>query len=257
MKKLLLGICCLFLATTLTFAECGGWATHFFPSGKELASNGIILFEGYGGAATLVKGLDTQYPIYLVSGKHKVRLKVKEMHQGYSTFQAFLVHTEPLEVGREYEILVENYKTEEHHAITKYNPQMQESQKPTWKIVEAGKASLEWVKKPVVGAKHYAAFGCGPAISIMFNMEVKANTAYYIKAIMTNTKTKQVNTYYLEPNEINQVSIGHGMCSGQFGFGEEKEYKITFDLIDLAGNNTAWKGEPIKFARPTEETAER
>lgn len=92
--------------------------------------------------------------------------------------------------------------------------------------------------------------GCGPVIRTDFDFKVKTNGAYFIKATLTNLSTKRVSSYVLEPKE-NTVSVGHGMCSGEFDFGDGKNYEITFELIDITGNTLVQKGKPIAFTKPS------
>ncbi len=241
-------------------AECSDWHTHFYPSKNTLTPKGIIIFQGFGGANFIIRGLEKEYPIFLKSGNHKVKLKVKFVNEGYGTLQAVLEPVETLKIGETYELVIENYEPkDEYHTFTKYNTTNNKTEKPIWKIEENTKEKnnkniTTWENLPVVGEKNYEEFGCGPAIQVIFSAKIKSNSDYYIKATITNKKTNVAKTYLFDAlndkNPKGNIVIGHGMCSGSFGFGEEKEYSIVFDLVDLEGNSMKMETKAINFERP-------
>lgn len=253
MRTILLGLLGWCLTIAPTFAECADWHTQFFPTSKNLPANGIIIFEGYGEAVAVALNLGTQYPIYLQAGKHKVRLKVKERNTGYNTMQVVLEPTEALKEGETYTIVVEKYVPKyEHQTILQYNTQTHQREEASWTAnASIAKASLEWLTKPTVGKKSYAELGCGPVIHVDFDFKIKANTPYFLKATLTNLTTKNTSSYILEQKQGNNVSIGHGMCSGEFNFGDGKNYEITFELIDATGKTIMQKEKPIQFTKPS------
>lgn len=253
MKKIVLAVIAFLLSINTLFAECSAWYTTFFPSEKKLASNGLIIFQGYQGAMMIVRDLNKKYPIYLQSGNHKVRLEVIELNEGYATLQAILKPTEALKVELEYELIVENYQPmSKDYMISKYDYSTQKHEKPTWKIEKAIPNNLEWIKKPIVTKKSYEEFGCGPAIHVDFDFEVKSQNTYFIKAIIIDSQNKAKSTYWLEiGTQKSKLDIGHGMCSGNFNFQRGDNYEITFDMIDNSGKIFAWKEKPVQFSRPT------
>jgi hypothetical protein len=253
MKNILLGLLGWCLTIAPTFAECADWHTNFFPASNTLPANGMVIFEGYGEAVAVALNLDTQYPIYLQAGKHKVRLKVKERNTGYNTMQVVLEPTEALKEGETYKIVVEKYVPKsEHHKILQYNSQTHQNAEASWTATTSiAKASLAWLTKPTVGKKSYAELGCGPVAHVDFDFKIKANSPYFLKATLTNLATKQTSSYIFEQKEGNSVSIGHSMCSGEFAFGDGKNYEITFELVDATGKIIVQKGKPIQFTKPS------
>jgi hypothetical protein len=254
MKKLL--FVWIYLSTmALASAECSDWATSFYPHGQTLSAQGIILIEGYGEASQIVRQFNGVYPIYLKAGKHKVKLTIKETNKGYGTLQVVLMPAERLKVGETYTFVIENYTPAvEHFTFTKHNYTTQKYEVPTWKITEAVQSPLAWVKTPTESKKRYTEFGCGPAISVEFNCEVKGSADYLVRVTLTNTAQKNQSSYYILPQNNTILTIGHGMCSGEFGFQQELDYTATFDLVDSAGKITAWAGKAVAFKKPTTET---
>lgn len=242
------------VAITHAWADCSDWATDFYPNNQKLASNGIIIVEGYADAASILRDFNKTYPIFLQAGKHKVKLKIKETYTGYGTVQVILMPVEPLKVGEMYDFVIEGYTPKsEYHTFTKYNMPDNKYEKPTWKIIEEAKNTLSWVKKPTETQKRYAELGCGPSMYVDFACEVKGSEAYLVRVTLTNKAKKTKKTYYIIPSS-NTLSIGHSMCSGEFSYEEEVDYIATFDLVDLAGKVTAWEGKGVAFARPTVQT---
>ncbi len=249
-----------FIFTNFVQAKCSDWSTEFYPSNSFLTSKGIIVFKGYGGAFQIVNGLGKEYPVFMQSGNHKVALKIKEIYRGFNTLQAVLEPTEPLKVGEEYEFIVENYKPiDEFHNIQKYNQKTIKYEKPIWKIVENSKNEgvkneTIWQKLPTVKEKKFTAFGCGPSVHVIFSTKIKSNSGYYVKATLTNTKTKYVSSYLFNALYDETIAIGHGMCSGEFGFGIDKDFSIVFDLVDLEGKSMKMETKPITFEAPVEKS---
>ncbi len=259
MKKLL--FVWIYLSTmALASADCSDWATSFYPNGQTLSSQGIMVIEGYGQASQVVSQFNTTYPIYLQSAKHKVKLTIKETNKGYGTLQVVLVPAEPLKVGEKYTLVIEKYMPQaEHHTFTKHNYSTQKYEPPTWEITNTVQNTLSWAKKPTETKKHYVEFGCGPSRSVAFSFEVKGSADYLVRVTLTNTAKKTKSTYYILPENTQNVavqalSIGHSMCSGEFAFGQEVDYTATFDLVDTSGKITAWVGKEVAFKKPTKET---
>jgi hypothetical protein len=70
-----------------------------------------------------------------------------------------------------------------------------------------------------------------------------------VKAVVKNLKTGSTTAYYLHP-KVDQVSVGHGMCSGGFYFNEGTDYEVTFALMDASGNQSKGYSNPVRFTRP-------
>lgn len=251
--RLLLILSFIFL-TNQIFSKCGGSSISFWPEGKTIQQNQLIIIEGYHYNEDIIGELNKKYPIFLISGNQKIKLQVKEINRGdFRLNQAILIPEMSLTVGIEYTCVVENLPENLTDIFKKWNSDSQRYESVTWTVSSSSNTDIEkpmWIKKPVEINKRYVQYGCGPGIHIDFKYEVKDASDVLIKTSVTNIKTKKSTTFYFPADHSNTLSIGHGMCSGAFEFEGEK-YEITFDLVDIFGNQNAWDIIPITFTKPT------
>jgi hypothetical protein len=222
-----------------------------FPSGKTIKQNSIIVIDGYLASQEVVKKLNKKYPVYLVNGKHKIRLIVKEILIGqFRLTQAVLVPESNLTVGLEYTLVIDKLPKDE--SLDRWNNELEKSEPIVYKVVDGIdtiKPTFKTTPKEIKKSLIY--YGCGPAVYVDFDCIVIDSSEYLIKATVKNIKTGNETSYYVEPDK-GTLKIGHGMCSGAFDFEEGDNYEIEFSIIDASGNLTAWTGDRIKFTKPTD-----
>jgi hypothetical protein len=100
-----------------------------------------------------------------------------------------------------------------------------------------------------------ASYGCGPAQWVYYNLGECDKPVNYVLASLKNKTTGLVTNFILAPGKDGSLKIGHGMCSGGFGFTEGHIYEISFSLMDLAGNKSE-KTVAQSFVPPFKEIGE-
>ena len=243
------------ILTVNTFADCAGSGIYFWPSGKTLKQNSIIVVDGYAESQKVITGLNKKYPIYLKSGDKKVKLTVKEILVGeFYLTQAVLTINKKLEVGKDYELFIDNLADYEK-PFRRWNADKREYEKVKWKVIEGIDTDKAiWKITPKETKKTLVYYGCGPATFIFFSFKIEDKSDYLIKAIVNNKKNNKTTSYFLEPTD-STLKIGHGMCSGAFTFKEGDDYVVSFEIMDASGNLTAWTEDKIVFTKPTEENS--
>lgn len=249
MKKLIL----LFLLTfsiSYVKADCAWSGLNVFPKGNKIKAKSMIVIEGYGGSQKIIEKLNDKYPVFLVNGNEKISLKIKETCVGqFHLTQAILFPEKSLKVGVKYTLVIENIENGE--TLDRWNEDKKKSE-PIEFTVETG----EDTEKPIFNSipkeidKSMVYYGCGPAVYVDFTCDVKESSEYLVKTTVKSLTSGIITTYYVKPGK-DKISIGHGMCSGEFNFIDEEEYEIEFTLVDASGNETPWTGDRIKFTRPS------
>lgn len=234
-------------------AFCAWNGFKVFPSGNTINQNSIIILEGYGESQNIIKELNKKFPIYLVNGKQKVKLKIKEILIGQLNLtQAVLIPETKLKIGLNYTLFIENLPY--YEPLKRWNSKLSKHESIFYNVVK-GKDKLQPIFKtiPKEIKKTNIQYGCGPAKYVEFDCQVEESSKYLVKTTVRSLKSGNETTYYIEPkNGI--ILIGHDMCSGEFTFNEGDNYEIEFSLMDELSNLTKWTGERIKFTKPLEES---
>lgn len=230
-------------------ARCSYHDLSAFPSGKTLRQNSIIVIEGYSSSQSVVIGLNKEYPVFLVNGKQKVKLKVKEILKGeFFLTQAVLIPDTILTVGLDYTLVIDSLPINEK--LYRWNSNFSRREPIVFKVVDGIDTTKPVFKKiPQEIKKSIVELGCGPEIFVEFECNVIDSSECLIKATVKSKKTGKETSYYVEP-ENGILNIGHGMCSGAFVFDEGDKYEIEFSIMDSSGNFNLWTGNRIKFTKP-------
>ena len=167
--------------------------------------------------------------------------------------QAILTPNEKLISGRTYYLKIDNLDKYEETLLTKWNSETNESEAISWKV-EGGTDTRtpESLNQPKLVDKRTIYYGCGPAIYLDFKFQVKDESEILIKTELMDLESSESTTYCLSFKNTDTLSVGHGMCSGEFNYKENHKYKVRFSLMDVCGNEnkewTAW----IEFDSPLE-----
>jgi hypothetical protein len=241
-----------FLLSNNANADCSGYGISIFPSNKSIKQNSIFMLEAYAHSREIINGLNSKYPIYLQSGDKIVKLIVGEKYDSqFQLKQVFLKPESTLESGLEYQLKIDNLP--EYNELRRYNKETGEYEDIIYNIEDS--KDIENPKlnsKPKKIDESYALFGCGPAMSVIFDLPISDQSEILIKTTFRSLKTKKETTYYIEP-ENDQIKVGHGMCSGAFTFSDGDNYEVEFSFMDASGNITSWTGDRIKFEKPSDE----
>ncbi|MNU69027.1 hypothetical protein D3C71_584040 [compost metagenome] len=242
------------LFASKSFADCAGTGLYVFPSQKEIRTNNLFLLEGYAQSQHIIAGLNKEFPIYLKSGTEIIKLEVTEVNTGqFYITQALLKPEKSLTLGKEYMLVIDHLP--EHEYFGNYNQKTQKYDPISYLVnLPDDVTSPKLTDLPTEKSKSLAHFGCGPSIHVEFGFNVSDDSPVFVR---TTVKSKEngTTTTYLLVHSGQGVSIGHGMCSGAFGFGHEDEYEVQFELLDNSGNAANSKSEWISFTKPTDENS--
>jgi hypothetical protein len=249
MKQLLTLLLAFFCITTV-FADCAGSGFSVFPNGKTIMQNSIFVIDGYAESQHVILELNKKHNIFLKSGNKKVKLLVTEICVGqFYLTQALLKPETELEAGLEYTLIIDNLP--EYENLKRYNNTTHNFEPITFRV-ESGTDNAKPIllTQPVEKDKSLVHFGCGPSIHVVFNNPAKDDSEIIVRTTVKNLMTgKETNYYILLENDL--IRVGHGMCSGAFVFDNGNNYEVEFSFMDASGNLTSWKGDRIKFTKPS------
>jgi hypothetical protein len=242
MKRLIL----LFIILTINFsakAECTSSGINVWPTQQNISTNSIFVIEGYAQSQELIRQLNKKNKVYLKCSSEIIPIKVLRILEGqYSLTQAILKPEKDLQIGKTYELHIDNlgmFDIDEYKVVKWTVNSEQDIEKPIWSC------------EPTFKNTSFTAFGCGPEMYVNFCGAFKDKSPSLIYAKVFDKKNKTSSDYFLA-SDNQKISLGHGMCSGEFSFNNEINYEVQFGLIDASGNENLTLTKPITFTRPTE-----
>jgi len=256
MKKI---ISTLIFVTILTniFAICDDRGLWFFPENKTIKQNSWFMIEGYATSQSIINSLNNKYPVYLQSGKHKVKLIVISTHKGaFGLTQAILKPAKKLKSGKTYQLKIDNLDDEQKNELLRQTGDQRET--PAWIIEKRADTKVpKWAKTPQFKENQCIHFGCGPEVYAIFDIDVTDESEFLVKTEFKNIHTNTTTTYFLV-SKNKQVKVGHGMCAGAFKYASDENHKfqVRFLITDASGNQQSKFSEPIKFKNPYSEFEE-
>lgn len=239
-----------FILAPAAQAKCGSRGLYAYPSDAEISSNSLFLLEGYGLSREVLQGLNTKYPVYLLSDKgEKVNLIVKEYNEGqFYLAQALLQPEKVLDMGESYSFLIDSLPQYEN--LGRYNSSTGKNEKVRYTISKTADLEKPRLKSgPVFWKEEYEMFGCGPANYVYFRMDVEDRSLLLVKATVQDMQSGKSSVYYVLSGG-RELSLGHGMCSGSFAFEPGKEYEVQFAYMDVSGNHLEDPSGKIRFRGP-------
>jgi hypothetical protein len=217
-------------------AMCATSAWDVFPaSGTKVPKNSRFIVEGYGSAQPAVLSLATRKPRLVPATGAEVPLKVVEINVGEKSItQAVLEPTTSLIEGTRYRLKIETDSKREESVLA------------FWTVGPADVEPPRWTKAPEAQPGEITRFGCGPAIEAHVSAAIEDASELFVRAKVTRPDGSS-RQYLLPAPQNGQLAIGHGMCSGAFEIGAEKEWSLELTAVDAAGNATRALGPPLKF----------
>jgi len=242
MKKLILFLIILTI-NFLAKAECSSSGINVWPSQQYISTNSIFVIEGYAQSQELIIQLNKKNNIYLSCNSERIPIKVLRILKGqYSLTQAVLRPEKELQIGKTYELHIDNlgiFDIDEYKVVKWTVTSERDKEKPIWNC------------EPTFKNESFTAFGCGPAMYVNFYGAYNDQSPTLIYAKVFDKKNKTSSDYFLS-SDNQKISLGHGMCSGEFSFDKEINYEVQFGLLDASGNENLTLTKPITFKRPTE-----
>ncbi|MNJ91750.1 hypothetical protein D3C87_94040 [compost metagenome] len=233
-----------------SLAECAGNGLYAFPGKGEIKKTSLFVLDGYAESQHIIEGLNSKYAVYLKSEDERIPLKVLEIHTGqFNLTQALLKPEKELIPGKKYQLIIDNLPDYERWG--EYNSKTRKYDPVTYFVLdESDHEAPQWIKTPKENDKSLVHLGCGPSIHVNFEMSLKENSDYLVKTIVKSIESGRETTYYISASK-EQITIGHGMCSGAFAFSEGDSFEVKFQVMDASGN-TSSETEWIAFTKPTD-----
>ncbi len=210
-------------------ANSGIWVSSI---SKVTTTNSLFLIEGYAQSMDVIKKLNKDYPVYIESFNHKVRLEVIIYNKGdFNVSQAVLKPTEKLMKWVSYDIRIENL--EDQHPKSYWGDNEVDFLTGGFYISDA---SVGYTKSCQLTDLSYKEsfvnfYGCGPSVKANFNMTFSDTNYKYVEVDLAHTKTGRHTKYLVNYDMKNkQVVVGHGMCSGAFDYTKNGKYKVRFRI---------------------------
>lgn len=235
MRSLVAMVC---LVSFAARADCYDWNWHVFPPpGSTLPSNGRITVEAMGLAQDIVATMASRHP-RLVAGEVQIPLKVVELHKGgFRLTQVVLQAKGALAEGTRYTL---HFDQPDDHLRLRLN----RDASPSWTVTPADFAAPVWRKGPSQWAGRYKEYGCGPAIEARVGLLLADDSATQVRARITGTDGG-THEYLLETKD-EELTVGHGMCSGAFQL-DDGAWSLELIAVDAAGNSKVAPGGPLLF----------
>ncbi|TNE44146.1 MAG: hypothetical protein EP343_30810 [Deltaproteobacteria bacterium] len=230
-------------------AKCSWWYLSTLPKKgeKHVPMNVKPFFAIYGYKRNVALGLLKRG--VLVGGMHKVSVKVNVMPSSSSSFQMLYVVLEPtqaLKANTLYKlVLPEALKPNKQSNTSWIRKDLTEFSFTTGSRVDR-EAPKTFTSIKSQGYKKVR-FGCGPARTIRMKVEGRYDDQTPVKKLryvynVTWTHGKQSKSFVVHGDKAwgDEVSLGHGMCSGNFHAFRTGTYTIQVKSVDYAGNESGW-----------------
>lgn len=240
-------------------AKCSWWYLQTLPEkgAKKVPLNVKPFFAVYGYKRDLaIKMLENSV---LFGEGHKVGVKVNVLPSSKGSLQMTYVVLEPaspLKPNRKYRLDVPKSmgKSKKDYGIEMIYNSIAGYQFTTGtKSDVKAPAAITQVQSK---GYRYARLGCGPVRNIRIKVKGLSDNATPTKHLrfaykVTWNKGKKTKKFvvYGSTSWGGELSLGHGMCSGNFAGIEVGTYTIRVQAIDFAGNKTPWS-KPVVASVP-------
>lgn len=226
------------LISSIAKADCGASGLNFYPTTYTVSTNSHFYIEGYYNDQEFVRDIGSAYNVKLVSENESIALEKVDLYEGM--YHLTIVSLKPSK----------NLSKEVSYTLKIYDKNGEEALKPTrydgntcdWLPVmyKASKkpdtVTPQLLEAPKFDQSTFTPFGCGPAMYANFKCKIEDDSELMILVKLKNLESNEINTYpVLLRGGI--IQIGHGMCSGEFAFKKNVEYKASFSMTDMSGNS--------------------
>lgn len=229
--------------------DCASSGIYIKTINKNISLNEMIIIEGYGYSQRTIKSF-IKRGVFLVSKKDTIKLKLQHIYKSnYSLTQAIFFPPKNLLPNTIYNIKIQNQTKNESYGLKKWNSEKKRDEnkylKTTDKIINI--TNINKIKYKFEKT-NYIEYGCGPAVFADFKLIDSPEKDIFYKTELVDINTNKKSIYYLKSNK-QKLSIGHGMCAGEFSFIKKHKYKIKFTPINTNGSlgqSSKW----ISFQNP-------
>lgn len=234
---------------------CAMNGMYFYPEKKEISMNSMFIIEGYAMSQETIKSFKNR-KIFLESENGElIPLNLQEIHIGQmSLTQAILKPSSPLKALTTYSLKYSDQTEDESREMTRFNRHLKKHEKVKWKTTDNNYLKpLNSTLNIIYHSSEVIPYGCGPAVNANFIIKNKPESQIWFKTEFVNLTTNKKTTYYIKQWK-DELSVGHGMCSGAFTYDGSGKYKVRFTAMNTDGNAlkpTNWKiyDSPYKNAK--------
>jgi hypothetical protein len=238
------------LEVSPAYAECASQAFWAWPSaGTSLPPNGVILLTGYGADQATVEGIAALKPSLTSDSGDVMPLVVVETRRGKADVSKALLRAKGPLPSATYHLTFE-VAAPAHWASSLADA--------TWTVSgPADTTPPAGAAPPTSASGKRVEFGCGPAVTAQVTAPLTDDNPtkpILFDVTLTDPKgaTEQMWVEVASPGE--PLSLGHGMCSGDFSM-SAPSYTAAITALDLAANPSPAPGGPVTITTPTSETA--
>ncbi|WP_224250178.1 hypothetical protein [Hyalangium gracile] len=236
----------------LVLADCFDWNVSVWPPlDRRLPANGQLVIEGYGELQEQVSRIAERSP-RLVSDEEEVHLNVIAVYRGEKRLtQAVLQPERPLKPGMRYTLRLTRPVSAKIPVLRpEISSRGDEILAMAWTVSPADLTPPRWHEAPRATGQKVVHFGCGPAIHVDVSAAVEdERSQVQILAEVKRAEGGEPVRFRLTPS-MQQVRIGHGMCSGGFELQEGVRYSVRLMAVDMAGNESAAPGGELLIQGP-------
>lgn len=235
MKFPCIALCIFLFIGFRSSADCGGHRLFALPANGKIKPTTVFIVEGYSLSQAVIKGLNTQFPVYLQSEDEKVPLLIVETHIGqYSVTQALLKPEKSLLPGKNYRLIIDNLP--EGEVFGSYNTDTRQYDPVSYQVKDENDTeNPQWITKPQEKDKSVEYFGCGYSTHVNFSFKAIDQSDVMIKTTVKSLETGK-ETVYILVTGVDILAVGHGKCAGAFNFDDGMNYQAKFMLMDASGN---------------------
>lgn len=247
------------LITSHASARCRGEGMAVFPYKGSIKPNSLFIISGRANSQEVITSLNQDYPVYLKTEGHTVKLKVILLQKSrHSTTQAILQAEESLVSGKTYSLQINGLDEYQEKILYEYYTRTNKEAKISW-TVKGVPDTLKPLSlaEPTFIDKSASYLSCGSSAYANFKITAQDPSSLWVETEMVEIATGKTQVYYIPLGDDEIASVGHSMCEGEFGFSATGMYQVRFKPMDICGNKSnnwsAWQ----EFSSPFEEIGER
>lgn len=205
------------------------------------------------------RGLSSKHAPFLASHNEIVKLTIREIIKFPGYRQVVLAPEHDLTPGKQYELVFRGFARLHHLLLGDYNSSWGWQRRPVWKVADRLHSldSLVWRQKPTSPRKaeltgflaHLTSSdSTHPKIYVQFGYEliIPLDEVAIRVSLRQLRSGKRLVYYRTRPHR--RLFIGRPHSADFMGFlDDDAPYEVTFDLLDVHGNELKWEGPPLTF----------
>ncbi len=226
-------------------AKCAYQGVWAWPAADvSLPPNGIILLTGHQSDQGQVEKIADLKPALVSESGDVVALVVVEVRSGAANQSQVMLRPErPLSPSARYSIIFGEVPPSHWDDLKNIQ----------WAVAGTPDTTPPvWAASPVAAGGEVVEYGCGPGVNAHVKVQVSDNEAtrpLLMDVTLTDEAGATERMWVKLPAQADTLSLGHGMCGGEFSMSEAK-YEATFAAVDLAGNASPAPGGALAITAP-------